>query len=134
MSDVTKLTMTVLQRISEFLQTLPEDQLEDIAQGRATLTHHPYGALKPVTPRKRPPTRQTKPKKDMTEAVEALGRMSSRDEGEQYLKPMTVVNLKAIAAHLEMGGVSGDKKDDLIAKLVERTIGARLNFAAIRQL
>ncbi|HZN20840.1 MAG TPA: Rho termination factor N-terminal domain-containing protein [Micromonosporaceae bacterium] len=138
MNDVTKLTLTILQRISEFLQTLPEGQLNDIAEGRATLTYHPYGAVQPVAPARRPvgqkPTRQTKPKKDMSEAVSTLERMSSRDEGERYLKAMLTDDLRDVAAHLGIGGVSKTRKDDLVALLVEQTIGARLNSAAIRQL
>jgi hypothetical protein len=138
MNDVAKLTLTVLQRVSDFLQTLPEDQLNDIAEGRATLTYHPYGAPGPITPGRRPAakasTRQAKPKKDMSEAVGALERMSTREDGERYLSGMTVAVLKDLAAHRGIGGVSKYKKDDLVALLVEQTIGARLNSAAIRQL
>jgi hypothetical protein len=139
MNDVAKLTLMILHRISDFLQTLPEDQLVDIAEGRATLTYHPYGAPAPVSPtpvssRRRPTTRQTKPTKDMTEVVEALDRMHSREDGERYLGAMGVADLRAVATQLEMGGVSKDRKADLVAKLVERTIGSRLNSAAIRQL
>ena len=104
MNDVAKLTLTILQRISEFLQTLPEDQLNDIAEGRATLTYHPYGAPQPVTPGRRPAartlSRQAKPKKDMSVAVDTLERMSSREEGEHYLDAMRGDDLKDIAAQL----------------------------------
>jgi hypothetical protein len=134
MSDVAKLTITVLQRISEFLQTLPEDQLTDIAEGRATLTYHPLGATRPAAPGRRAPSRAAKPKKDMSEVVGTLGRMVSRDEGERYLASLTATDVKALAGELGMRGVSKDRKDDLIAKIVERTIGARLDSAAIRQL
>lgn len=135
MNDVAKLTLTILQRVSEFLQGLPEDQLADIAEGRATLTYHPYGAAKPAVPSaRRSSTRVAKPKKDMAEAVGALGRMDNREDGEQYLKGMGVADLRAVATQLDIGGVSKDRKADLIAKIVERTIGSRLNSAAIRQL
>jgi Rho termination factor, N-terminal domain len=134
MNDVAKLTVTVLQRISEFLQTLPEDQLTDIAEGRATLTYHPFGAARPTAPSRRPPSRIAKPKKDMSEVSATLGRMTSRDEGERFLGSLTATDVKALAAELGMRGVSKDRKDDLIAKIVERTIGARLDSAAIRQL
>ncbi|MBO0769659.1 MAG: hypothetical protein J2O48_13330, partial [Solirubrobacterales bacterium] len=62
MSDVAKLSMTVLQRISEFLASLPEDQLADIAEGRATVTYHPYGAAAPAVPA-RPGTKSATPRK-----------------------------------------------------------------------
>ncbi len=136
MSDVAKLSMTVLQRISEFLATLPEDQLLDIAEGRATLTYHPFGAAAPAAPVKKAPVKRAaaKPAKDMSAVVDELNGMQSRDEGERYLKPMLVGDLRAIAAHLGMGGVSKTSKTDLITMLVERTIGSRLNSLAVRQL
>lgn len=137
-SDVAKLSMTVLQRISEFLAALPENQLADIAEGRATLTYHPYGASEAVTPQKtamkRAPAKAPKPAKDMTQAVEELGRLQSREEGERYLKPMLVGDLRAVAVTLGIGGVSKTAKADLIAMLVERTIGSKLNSLAVRQL
>jgi hypothetical protein len=145
-SDVAKLSMTILQRISEFLASLPEDQLADIAEGRATLTYHPYGAVSPVvpaqpattkaaTPRKAPAQRQpTVPAPGVAEAVAELGRMASRDEGQRYLQLMKVGDLRAVAAALGIGGVSKTVKADLIALLVERTIGSRLNSAAVRAL
>jgi protein-disulfide isomerase len=134
MSDVAKLTIAILQRISEFLQALPEDQLTEIAEGRATLTYHPLGAVGPAAPSRRPASRAAKPKKDMSAVVNTLGRMISRDEGERYLASLTATDVKALAAELGMRGVSKDRKDDLTAKIVERTIGARLDSAAIRQL
>ncbi|MEU0553253.1 hypothetical protein [Dactylosporangium sp. NPDC006015] len=137
MSDVAKLSMTVLQRISEFLATLPEDQLVDIAEGRATLTYHPFGAAAPVAPAKKAPARRpaaAKPAKDMSAVVDDLANLQTRDEGERYLKPMLVGDLRAVAAQLGIGGVSKTPKGDLITMLVERTIGARLNSLAVRQL
>ncbi|GAB3868153.1 hypothetical protein ACFPIJ_23910 [Dactylosporangium cerinum] len=136
MSDVAKLSMTVLQRISEFLATLPEDQLLDIAEGRATLTYHPFGAASPAAPVKRAPAKRAaaKPAKDMSVAVDELNRMQTRDEGERYLKPLLVGELRAVAAQLGIGGVSKTPKPDLITMLVERTIGSRLNSLAVRQL
>ena len=54
----------------------------------------------------------------MTQAAEELNRMQSRDEGECYLKPMLVGDLRAVAGQLGMGGVSKTTKLDLIAMLV----------------
>jgi hypothetical protein len=134
-SDVAKLSIAVLQRVSEFLATLPEEQITDIAEGRATLTYHPFGTATPVAPKKAPARRTSaKPTADMAQAVAGLGRMQSREEGEGYLKPMTVGDLRAVAAQLGIRGVSKTSKMDLIAMLVERTIGSRLNSLAVRRL
>jgi len=56
-----------------------------------------------------------------------------REEGTAYLSALGGKELKALAALLEMRGVSGLRKVDL-DKIVEQTIGYRLNSTAIRRL
>jgi hypothetical protein len=70
----------------------------------------------------------------MGQARDALAGMSSREEGTSYLSSLGVKELKALAAQLDMRGVSSLKKADLVGKIVEQTIGYRLNSSAIRQL
>lgn len=47
----------ILQRISEFLAELPEDQIADLAEGRARLAYVPDGAEAPA-PRKSTPAKR----------------------------------------------------------------------------
>ncbi len=60
--------------------------------------------------------------------------MSNRDEGTAYLTPLTAKDLKALAVELEMRGISSLRKADLVDRIVEQTIGFRLNSTAIRKL
>lgn len=133
MSDA-KLTLAVLQRISEFLADLPEEHVAAIAEGRARLTFIPADTTDPWTPAKRTgPAAQ--PNVNLDEVRERLSTMDTREEGKIYLHPMRVKQeLQPLARLLGMGGVSGLKHDDLVDAVVERTIGSRLNSAAIRQL
>ncbi|HZO67779.1 MAG TPA: Rho termination factor N-terminal domain-containing protein [Kribbellaceae bacterium] len=139
MSDA-KLTLAVLQRISEFLADLPEEHLMDIADGKARLTFIPAGATEPRQPAvktaaPRRASRTAAPTVDMSEARDTLAAMNNRDEGRTFLdgfrqKP----ELVDLAKLLDIGNLSRYKKPELIDIIVERTIGSRLNSAAIRQL
>jgi len=63
-----------------------------------------------------------------------LNRMESRDAGELYLSGLVLKDLKALAVHLDMRGLSSLRKGDLIDKIINRTIGYRLSFTSIRHL
>jgi hypothetical protein len=136
MSDA-KQSIAILQRISEFLADIPEEHLSDIAEGKARLTFIPVGASEP----RRPATKATRTTKatraaaapvDMSEARAALAAMTSRDEGAAYLNRLRVPELKDLAASLGHGRTG--TKPELIDRIVQRTIGSRLNAAAIHDL
>lgn len=140
-----KLSLAVLARVAEFLQDLPEADVTDLAEGRARLTVIPAAASAPRVPAARSARtggssraassrRTAMPAADMGQAQEALAVMSSRDEGTAYLSPMPLKDLKALAAQLDMRGISGLKKADLVDRIVSQTIGYRLNSSAIRRL
>ncbi|HEX2771843.1 MAG TPA: Rho termination factor N-terminal domain-containing protein [Micromonosporaceae bacterium] len=141
-----KLSLAVLARVAEFLQDLPEADVTDLAEGRARLTVIPAAASAPRVPAARSARtggssraaassrRTAMPAADMGQAQEALAAMSSRDEGTAYLSPMPLKDLKALAAQLDMRGISGLKKADLVDRIVSQTIGYRLNSSAIRRL
>jgi hypothetical protein len=139
MSDA-KLSVAVLQRVSEFLSDLPAEHLVDLAEGKARLSYVPVGASAAVAtpaPARRAPTRRAggAPAADMTAARDALEAMASRDAGRAYLAPLRLKpELVSLAGMLGLGGVSGVKKADLIDRIVERAIGYRLNSSALRQL
>lgn len=134
MSDA-KLSLAVLQRVSEFLADLPEEHLEDLAAGRARLTFIPDGATTPRTPSRSraKPSRTAEPSVDVSVHQAALSQMQSRDDGRAYLDALKVKPDLVSLARLLGLGVSGAKAV-LIDRIVERLIGARLNSAAIRQL
>jgi len=135
MSDA-KLSLAILQRVSEFLADLPAEHLEDLAAGRARLTFVPDGASAPRVPSsspRRPASKPAEPAPEVNEIRDRLAQMQSRDEGRTYLGGFKVKPELTSLAKLLGVGTSGPKPA-LIDRIVERTIGARLNSAAIRQL
>jgi hypothetical protein len=63
-----------------------------------------------------------------------LATATTRDEARSALVGLKVAELKAVAADLGMRGVGSLSKNDLLASIVEFTVGNRINSAAIRQL
>ncbi|MFV2113573.1 hypothetical protein ACFHW0_14695 [Micromonospora sp. LOL_025] len=82
----------------------------------------------------RPSARQAASAPDPVAARAALATMSRRDDGTAYLSGWTARDLRVLAASLELRGVAGLRKADLVARIVDRTIGFRLASAAIRRL
>ncbi|MGC5330575.1 Rho termination factor N-terminal domain-containing protein [Micromonospora sp. DT62] len=82
----------------------------------------------------RPAARRAASAPDPVAAGAALAAMSRRDDGTAYLSGWTARDLRVLAASLELRGVAGLRKADLVARIVDRTIGFRLASAAIRQL
>ncbi|MER7419361.1 Rho termination factor N-terminal domain-containing protein, partial [Micromonospora peucetia] len=74
------------------------------------------------------------PAPDPARARAALAAMSRRDDGTAYLSGWTARDLRALAASMELRGVAGLRKADLVDRIVDRTIGFRLASTAIRRL
>ncbi|MFC7484964.1 hypothetical protein ACFQX7_39830 [Luedemannella flava] len=108
MSDVAKQSLAVLRRITEFLEYLPQDQVDDLAEGRARLTLIPWGSNDPVVPASAKPARVAKSAKaapivDVATVKAALDAAASRDEAATVLAPFGVGELRVIAAELGLG-------------------------------
>lgn len=82
----------------------------------------------------RPSARRAASAPDPVAARAALAAMSRRDDGTAYLSGWTARDLRVLATSLELRGVAGLRKADLVARIVDRTIGFRLASAAIRRL
>jgi hypothetical protein len=139
MSDVSKAALAVLHRVADFLEQLPEDQIIDLADGRARLSYFPWGADKPVPPagpRKRTAAvKAVKSDVDVTAICGALEAATTREEGRTQLQALPRVDdVRAVAACLGMTGIAKTAKGTLIDQIVELTIGGRLSSAAIRVL
>jgi hypothetical protein len=132
MSDVSVLTLAVLQRFAEFLQELPDDQVADLAEGRARLSYIKWGDSEPVPPKvRRTAAKKAAPKVDPAAIVAALEQAGDRDAGRALLDPLTVGELRAVATGAGMTGISRTGKPDLIDQIVALTIGGRMSFAAM---
>jgi hypothetical protein len=135
MSDTPKQSLAVLRRIAEFLEELPADHLDDLAEGRARLTLIPWGSSEPLVPAKKPRKAAQPPATSVNveDVVARLDAASSREEANVILNPLKVKDLKAVAAALRIPGQAGTKAA-LIRQIVELTVGARLSADAIRAL
>ncbi|MFJ8577300.1 Rho termination factor N-terminal domain-containing protein [Micromonospora sp. NPDC093277] len=137
---MTELTRTLLGRVAEFLAGLSAAEVAALAEGRARLALLP-AADSPVAAGRRPAAAEPVPRAaspapagvDVEGAHAALAAMSRRDEGTAYLASWTTRQLRALAARAGLRGVAGLRKAELVERIVDRTIGFRLNSTAVRQ-
>ncbi|MDT0530412.1 Rho termination factor N-terminal domain-containing protein [Micromonospora sp. DSM 115977] len=144
-------TRDVASLVTALLRGLPAADLAALAEGRARLAVVPVDPAPPpagTTPAghpaaastgrggapARPSARRAASAPDPVAARAALASMSRRDDGTAYLSGWTARDLRVLAASLELRGVAGLRKADLVARIVDRTIGFRLASAAIRRL
>ncbi|SBT55018.1 Rho termination factor N-terminal domain-containing protein [Micromonospora narathiwatensis] len=133
-------TRTVLARVAEFLAGLSATDVAALAEGRARLALLPTSDS-PVTTGGTPTAAAPVPRTgssapqamDVERAHAALAAMSRRDDGTAYLKSWTTRDLRALAARAGLRGVAGLRKAELVERIVDRTIGFRLDSTAIRQ-
>lgn len=143
-------TRAVLARVAEFLAGLSAADVAALAEGRARLAvlpagpassdidaapaparagTPPAGAVPPGTPVAAPAPFGA----DVERAHAALVAMARRDEGTAYLSSWTARELRALAARAGLRGVAGLRKSELVERIVDRTIGFRLDSTAIRR-
>jgi hypothetical protein len=135
MSDP-KQSLAVLRQIAEFLDGLPVDQVDDLAEGRARLTLIPWGSSEPLVPAKRSTRSATTPSAPTVDVQAIAAQVESavnRDEAQSLLGSLKVADLKAIAAALSIAVPAGTKAA-LIKQIIELAVGARLSGDALRAL
>jgi hypothetical protein len=135
MNDVSKQSLAVLRQVAEFLETLPPDQVDDLAEGRARLAIIPWGSAVPIAPARpaRRPARTAVPTVDAAAVAARVEAAGSREEVQGMLDTLKLTDLKAVAAALHVGSPKGTKAA-LIKQIVELTAGARLTGDALRAL
>lgn len=132
----------VLARVGELLSGLSAADVAALAQGRARLVVVPVAPAgdpadrpatpTPATPPPDAPVRPTPSGVDLDAASATLDTMAHRRDGAAYLTPWSTRDLRALAARLELRGVGGLRKAELVERLVDRTIGFRVASAAVR--
>jgi hypothetical protein len=136
MTDSRKQSLAILARVAEFLETLPDDQLDDLQAGTARLTVIPAGSDQPLAtkPRARAAGRVVNtPGPAAAEIAEQLRTIQSREAAAALLKPLRKEpDLKDIAAILNVTISGSLPKDRYAAALIEATVGNRLDSVAIR--
>ncbi|HEU0238526.1 MAG TPA: hypothetical protein VFR11_04515 [Micromonosporaceae bacterium] len=133
--SVTSLSLGVLQRVSDFLAELPEDQLIDLAEGRARLAFVPEGGTEPAPrPRaaKRAPRSAPSPSEDTLALVRRLESLTSREHAAAEVGGVSTAELRAAARALSIPRSGALRVADLRREVVDATVGRRLDSIATR--
>jgi len=136
MTDTSKQSLAILRQIAEFIEGLPPDQVDDLAEGRARLTMIPWGSSEPLIPAHKTSRKAAAPAQSTVDVDAIVGQIeaaTSREITQAILAPLKVPDLKAVAAALQISAPAGTKAP-LIKQIVELTIGARLSGDALRAL
>jgi hypothetical protein len=131
-SDLVKHSLTVMNRIAEFIQELNEEDLAQLANNQARLAIIPLGQDKPRVPAARARATSKATSIDPDQVIAAAEAMNDHGEAERYLAPMLLATLKAVAAKRNVALTGKDKKADIVDKLVFNLIGYRLESAVLR--
>lgn len=112
--------LSVLKIVSDFLNTLTDENIKDLIEGKANLRIE-Y----PKAKKKKEPKRNS-----LIDICYTLELMESRSGALDYLKSANLTNkdLKIIAKEYNIPIMSKDKKSVIIEKIVEGIVGSKLRF------
>ena len=121
-------TAEVLRKISSFLRTLTDDQVDDLITGQVKLTLTENPRRKPYSSR----TSDAKP--DINRLRQDLESKATREEGIALLDDLALTreSLRSIASALDLPTPRTDTVARLKDRIVDATIGYRLRSDAIR--
>jgi hypothetical protein len=127
----------ILQRIGEFLAGLPEDQIVDLAEGRARLAYIPAGQEIPVAPARsrataRAPRTPAQPATEVTTLIEELRALTSREDAATKIAHLKKAALQDVARALNVPRAGSLTIADLRAEIIQATVGRRIDSIAIR--
>lgn len=118
----------ILDLLSKAVAALPDDEIEKAARG----TH----SIELKITRNRSNTKATIEEDNFNSAeiAKKLEEFSDRVIASNYLREIasSKKSLELIARHLDIALSKQDKAEDLINKIIESTVGARLRSSAIR--
>jgi hypothetical protein len=127
-TDSAELTHLVLLKVADFIKKLPTDQLADLAAGEAKLELVPKGG--------RPAARSraaAKPAVSADQVRADLYAINDRAAARQYVVDLglTVPGYRSLAKELGVTVASKDTKDAIQQKLVQWTVGRRIDSDVI---
>jgi hypothetical protein len=127
----------ILQRVSEFLAGLPEDQIADLAAGRTRLAFIPADQEKPIAPARpraaaRAPKAPAQPTAEVTTLIEELRALTSREDATAKIAHLKKPALQAVARALSVPRAGSLTIAELQAEIIQATVGRRLESIAIR--
>jgi hypothetical protein len=103
---VAKISFGVLQRVAEFLAALPEDQLADLAEGRARLAYvrdddtEPAPRVRAAT--KRSPAAAAMSSEDTRALVATIEALGSREDAVVAVRGLTTPEIRAVGKALSI--------------------------------
>jgi hypothetical protein len=117
----------LLRLLADLIERSSPGDVDALLGGRAIL-HIEGSERRGHGPAKRPAPAH----RDMKEIVNLLQTLESRDEGLALLRDLTKKELEIAARIMDLPVIRDDDSERLMQKLVESSIGARLNSRAIR--
>jgi len=117
----------LIRLVVKLLDGLNEEQCENLTTGKAKLI---YQEIETSAPAKKPSIDTDKNR----EYVNNLLEFNSREEAEEYLKRLRLTKkvLIELCNMLQVHVLKNDKKDQIIEKIVETAVGAKLRTEAIK--
>jgi hypothetical protein len=128
-TDPIEMTHVVLVQVGELLRKLPPDLMQELYEGTATLEVVPKGG-RPVKAVKK----QAAPLAvDVAQVRTDLAKIDDRAAATRYVLDLglTVPALRQLAKELGIAVASNARKDDVVAEIVQWTVGRRLSTSAI---
>ena len=121
--------LSLLKVLTVSFASLSDDQYEKLLSGQARLVYQELSKSPGKAKSKNLPD-----DKEINEHINRLTLFSSREEAQAYLKAtkLTRAGLGEIASQLRVHLLKSDKKEQMINKIVEAVVGARLRSEAIR--
>jgi hypothetical protein len=118
----------ILGLLGKAAEALPDNELEKIARGTHSIV------IKITRNRKNAKTISVADNINSSEIIKKLEEFSDRIIASNYLREIASnkKSLELIARHLDIALSKQDKFEDLINKIIESTVGARLRSSAIR--
>lgn len=112
--------LSVLKIVSDFLNTLTDENIKDLIEGKATLKIEYPKAKKKKEPKKN----------SLIDICYTLELMETRSSARDYLNSANLTNkdLKIIAKEYNIPIMSKDKKSVIIEKIVEGIVGSKIRF------
>jgi hypothetical protein len=131
MLDKTKLAK-LLRALAQIVESSTDDELDSFA--RSSMSALVAAGESPKKTKKQRVEPTTLGPVDISEIVESIRCLSSREAGVSLLehRELNKRSLEQLARHLDVPVLREDNSKRLIQKIVEATVGPRLNSEAIR--
>jgi hypothetical protein len=123
--------INLLQQFTKLLDSLPEDDIEDVIKGKKCFTIENIVRKDEVIVKKKPKIDKVV-STNLINLEELLTKTHSRHEAEELLKDSKKIDLQKLARILDIPIQSRDTLNKIKERIVESTIGFKLRSQAIQ--